>query len=386
MNRLSFAGFRQSLLHHARLRLRVLDIHRHATVFSHGNDTNALRRIYVINLDRRPDRWRRVRRELDRFQDRHGERLSAVARRLSAIDARYMEATHDPATLIPKFTLADQLTIDPNPLLRVDDETRAREIEMTRQEVAIALSHIEVWKLIANGDVPNALVLEDDIFMTYGFARDLEATWSLLARSASGEPSFDLLYLAFAEVSNVAPVQKGVGLRRLRAPGIWEASGYVLSRQGARKLLDQLPVCGPVDLWLNMQFGRLSAFTAARPLIEQRIDEPSTNSYSILPVLSQVGVITREKPLVPVTKHLPGPVMGLGSPDSGLTALGMALSMLGYTCCSDLDRLPPDEERALLRGGHGRLFNAYVNIGSLSPEALVQVVSANPGARVIYVD
>jgi hypothetical protein len=61
----------------------------------------------------------------------------------------------------------------------------------------------------------------------------------------------------------------------------------------------------------------------------------------------------------------------------------MALSMLGYTCCSDLDRLPPDEERALLRGSRRRLFNAYVNIGSLSPEALATVVRANPGARVI---
>lgn len=384
MNKLSFADFRQSLLHHGRLRLRVLDMHRRANVFSHRNDADdALRRIYVINLDRRPDRWRRVQRELDRFQDRNGERLSAVARRFSAVDARYMEAAPNSATLIPKFTLADQLTVDPSPLLCANDEMRARKIEMTRQEVAVALSHIEVWKLISDGDVPSTLVLEDDIFMTCGFARDLEATWSSLAGPAPGGPSFDLLYLAFNEVGNVASVRNGAGARRLQAPGIWEASGYVLSREGARKLLDQLPVCGPVDLWLNMQFGRLSAFTAARPLIEQRIDEPSTNSYSILPVLSQVGVITREKPLVPAARSLSGPVVGIGSPASGLTALGMALSMLGYTCCSDLDRLPPDEERALLRGGRGRLFNAYVNIGSLSPEALAQVVRANPGARVI---
>lgn len=384
MNKLSFANFRQSLLHHGRFRLRVLDMYRRATVFSHRNDAdNALRRIYVINLDRCPDRWRRVRRELDRFQDRNGERLSALARRFSAIDARYIQAVPESAMLIPKFTLADQLTIDPSPLLRADDETRAREIEMTRQEVAVALSHIEVWKLISDGDVPSALVLEDDIFMTCGFAHDLEATWSSLGGWASGGPSFDLLYLAFNEVGNVAPVRNGAGARRIRAPGIWEASGYVLSREGAQKLLEQLPVRGPVDLWMNMQFGRLSVFTAARPLIGQRIDEPSTNSYSVLPMLSQVGVITREKPLVPAARRLSGPVVGIGSPSSGLTALSMALSMLGYTCCNDLDRLPPDEERALLCGGRERLFNAYVNIGSLSPEALAQVVRANPGTRVI---
>ena len=49
---------------------------------------------------------------------------------------------------------ADQLTVDPNPLLQIDDETRAGVIKMTQQEVAVALSHIGVWRLIASGDVP----------------------------------------------------------------------------------------------------------------------------------------------------------------------------------------------------------------------------------------
>lgn len=380
MNKLSSADFRQSLLHHGRLRLRVFDWRRRAAVFSRSNEPGVLRRIYVINLDRRPDRWQRVRRELDRFRDRTDVRLSAIARRFSAVDSRYIEAMPSPAVLIPRFTLADQLTVDPNPLLRIDDDSRARVIEMTKQEVAVALSHIEVWRLIANGDVPSALVLEDDVFMTYGFARDLEATWSSLTHPGTDEPDFDLLYLAFKEVGNASPIRKGDGARRLQQPGIWEASAYVLSREGARKLLDALPVYGPIDLWLNMQFRRLRAYIAARPLIEQRIDEPSTNSYSVLPVLAQVGAITREKPLLPTTKRLPGPVLAFGEQGSGLTALAVALSMLGYTCCSDLDRLPVPEGQRLLRGERGRLFNAYVNVGSLSIEVLEQIAKASPSA------
>jgi hypothetical protein len=69
-----------------------------------------------------------------------------------------MDVEPDSAILIPKFTLADQLTVDPSPLPRADDETRARKIEMTRQEVAVALSRVEVWKLISDGDVPSAPV------------------------------------------------------------------------------------------------------------------------------------------------------------------------------------------------------------------------------------
>ncbi|MGD9713802.1 MAG: family 16 glycosylhydrolase, partial [Thermomicrobiales bacterium] len=315
--------------------------------------------------------------------DRHGERLSAIARRFSAVDSRYLDTTPDPAVLIPQFTLADQLTVHPNPLLRIAHETRARQIQMSKEEIAVALSHIEVWKLIANGDVPCALVLEDDVFMTYGFAQDLEATWSSVTSPGTDEADFDLLYLAFDEVGNASPAQDGDRARRLQQPGIWEASAYVLSREGARRLLDAAPVYGPIDLWLNMQFGRLRAFTAARPLIEQRIDEPSTNSYSVLPVLSQVGLVTREKPLLPTVKKLPGPVIAVGDQGSGLTALAVALSMLGYSCCSDLDRLPVSEESRLLRSGKGRLFNAFVNIGSLSFEALENIARASRSARFI---
>lgn len=383
MNKRSFSDIRQSLLHHGRLRLRVFDSRRRAAVFSGGTEDDALRRIYVINLDRRPDRWRRVRRELDRFQDRHGGRLSALARRFSAIDARHVDPTPDPTELIPRYTLADQLTVEPNPLLQITDETRAREITMTKQEVAVACSHIEVWKLIAHGDVPSALVLEDDVFMNRGFARDLERTWSSLQQPGTDSPDFDLLYLAFEDVGSVSPVENGTGARQLQKPGIWEASGYVLTRGGALALLEQLPAYGPIDLWLNMQFSRLRAFTASRPLIEQRIDEPSTNSYSILPVLSQVGVITREKPLVPDSKHLPGPIVAIGEPGTGVTAIATALSMLGYTCISDLEQLPLAEERSLLQGSRGRLFNAYINIGSLSAETLPHLATTHPTALFI---
>nr|WP_232842074.1 family 16 glycosylhydrolase [Terrimesophilobacter mesophilus] len=362
--------------------MRKLDLRRHATVFSRGHQPDALQRIYVINLDRKPDRWRWLRRELDRFYERHGERLSTIVRRFSAIDARHMESPLDLSILIPTFTLADQLTVNPNPLLKIDSETRAHKITMTRQEIAIALSHIEVWRLIADGDVPSALVLEDDVFMAPGFARELQATWSGLPQDAAKKPEFDLLYLAFKDVSDLTSPRDQKPIQRLKA-GIWEASGYVLTRDGARKLLERLPAFGPIDLWLNFQFSSLKVFTAARPIIEQRIDEPSTNSYSVLPVLSQVGVITREKPLLTTARKMKGPVIAVGNRDSGLTALAKALSMLGYTCFSDHHSLPSEEMAKLLSGQRNRLFNAYVNIGSFNPKILATIAESNPGALFI---
>jgi GR25 family glycosyltransferase involved in LPS biosynthesis len=235
VNTLSWAGISLRLAHRMRLRTRVLDPCRRVNVFSRHDEPNALRRIYVINLDRMPDRWRRVRHEFGRFRERHGSPVSTIARRFSAVDARHVNFPPDPAMLNTTFTLADQLTVDPNPLLQADDAARARQISMTRQEVAVALSHIEVWKLIANGDVPCALVLEDDVFFSPGFARNLRRAWSAMI-AADGQPRFDLLYLAFRDLHQPCS-NPGRQPRRRMDPGVWEASGYVLTREGARELL-----------------------------------------------------------------------------------------------------------------------------------------------------
>lgn len=376
MNTLTIEEFERRFAHRVRVRARVLDPRRRVAVFSDRGEADSLGRIYVINLDRMPDRWGRVQRELDRFRGRHGERLAVLARRISAVDARFMKAEPDPSVLRPTYTLADQLAVEPNPLLKIDDASRSHEIFMTAQEIAVALSHIEAWRRVAAGEDRAALILEDDVVMPSGFARRLGANWTALE-------SFDLLYLAFKDVSGDKPRPSNGPVRRQK-PGVWEAAAYVLTKTGAQRLLDRLPAFGPIDLWLNLQFHAIEAFTAGRQLIEQRVDEPSTNSYSVLPVLSQVGVITKEKALLPSSRKLRGPVIGLGRGRPGTTSLAKALSMIGYTCLSDLDLMPANELGKLRNGNRDRLFNAYINIGSLDDDALVREIAAvNPRALII---
>ena len=99
MNTLTMAEVGERAAHRLRYTLRRLDPRRQVSVLSGGDEPDALQRIYVINLDRRPDRWHRVRKELDRFTDRHGAGLSTLTRRFSAVDARYMDASPDPTIL-----------------------------------------------------------------------------------------------------------------------------------------------------------------------------------------------------------------------------------------------------------------------------------------------
>lgn len=386
MNITSLSGFFGRMRHRLRLHARLLDVRRDVASFS-SIDDDAIQRIYVINLDRKPDRWRQVNLELGRFRDRFGAPLSTLTRRFSAIDARYLECSPDERIVLPYYSLADQLLVEPNPLLSIDAGSRARRIEMTRPEIAVALSHIDVWRLIAAGDATHSLVLEDDVYFRRGFARSLDAIWSNLVRRSAGETACDLLYLSFEEVGPEASTNK-IPTDAVRRPdrGIWQASGYVLSRDGARKVLALLPVHGPIDLWLNLQFGELGVYLAPYPIISQRVDVASTNSYSILPVLSQVGVLTREKPLVARAESLSNPVIAVGKPGSGLTALAAALSIMGYTCCSDLRDLPSDELNALRTKGRERRFNAYVNVGTLDGHEVGRVADLYAGARFIATD
>jgi GR25 family glycosyltransferase involved in LPS biosynthesis len=379
MNLLESGELQAKLTHQVRVVLRHLDVVRKVKAFSTLFGYDSISRIYVINLDRKPRRWKFVRRELGRFRSREGYPLATLARRFSAVDARYLAGVPQQNILNPTFTLAEQLTVHPDPLLIIDDSARARIIAMTKPEIAIALSHIEVWRLIAAGEAEFAMVLEDDVMMRPGFARKLNNEWPALLAKKAG-----LIYLSFRDVSGVTRADQK-SIHRQKQPGLWEASGYVLSRGAAQKLLNSLPVNGPVDLWMNFRFGELRTFTTSTQLIEQRLAEPSTNSYSVLPVLSQVGSVTREKALILKGKRIRRPVIAIGSEDSGLTSLAVALSTLNYSVISDLANLPDEELAHLKKRKRGAAFDAFVDIGAFD-ESLLTRVMANKNALLIITD
>ena len=369
------------LAYRAQLGARVLD--RKPTceaIGASGRPRAAIEHIYVINLDRHSERWDRMCYELSRLTDNGGKPASALASRFQAVDARRKENLDKPSLVRPGYSLADQLFVDPHPHLDECFDAESWPIEMTNQEVAIALSHIAVWERIAAGASDYSLILEDDTYFRRGFCRDLDQAWSDLVWNRAERPAFDLLYVSYKEVKTgkrFVPISGSV-FRPLG--GLWHLSGYVLSRQGASKLLDALPVCGPVDAWINRRFETMQVFATRRSIVQQRADCPSSNLYSVLPVLSQVGVMTGEKPLLSTPTAGTSPVFALGESGSGLTALGIALSMLGYRCCSDLTDLPTSERNALLGRERGRVFDAYVNIGSLTSDHYTELARMYPGS------
>lgn len=236
---------------------------------------------------------------------------------------------------------------------------------MSRAEIAVAKSHIEVWRQIAQGTQQYALILEDDVWFHPNFGRYLDQAWNHVATNGEDIASVDIFYVSYMEAINGAP--KSFMSRHVFRPvrGLWYLSGYILSRQGAEKLLLRLPCRGPIDLWMNHQFDALNVFATRKVIVHQRGDTASSNLYSILPALSKIGAINSEGAALFNSRPTELPVFAFGPVNSGLSSLAIALSMLGYRCCSDLTGLPCLEFEHLRLKRLDRVFDAYVNVGCL---------------------
>jgi GR25 family glycosyltransferase involved in LPS biosynthesis len=376
------------LLHFLFLRLRYCLPRQQCLTFIEAPDASqpGIGPIFVINLDRQKDRWTDMVRELGNILDASGKPLSERVVRRSACDAQADPSGFvDGAEVDPFYTLGDQLFVEPQPHAVPDAFDLERPIRMSQAEIAVACSHIGTWKTIAQSNASYSLVLEDDVWVEPGFGRILDQAWREMEDADRANPRFDILYVSYGEVRHGAPkefVSKNV-FRPER--GLWYLSGYVLSKTGAQALLDLLPCRGPIDLWINHKFRELDVRALRRSLINQRRDLHSTNSYSVLPALSRIGVINNGDAALFHGRPTHTPVFAFGAPGSGLSSLAMALSMLGYRCCSDFDSIPECELESLLIGRTDRVFDAYVNIGSLVPQVGV-LTQRYPSAKYIVID
>ncbi|WET03910.1 family 16 glycosylhydrolase [Flavobacterium sp. YJ01] len=364
------------------LKIRRVLPSKRSKVFGNKSSHSLINHIYVINLKRQPKRWKEIEAELQQISDISGSKLNYLTERYNAIDAK--EFLNDPIAsddLDPIYTLGDQLYVEPQPLILPTEWDLNFKIRMSRPEIAVAYSHIELWKRIASGNNEYTMILEDDIWFKPAFNRELNKVWKEIKEN--DQSKFDILYLSFEEVKNGAP--KTFISSKIFCPvrGLWNLSGYVVSKQGAEKLLKLLPCKGPIDLWINHKFKSLNVLASYRSIISQRPDLSSTNSYSILPALTKIGAITSEGAALFNNRPLEVPVFAFGSNDSGLTSLAIALSMLGYRCLSDLETIPNSELNSILTGKNKLLFNAYVNINILKGK-LFDLIKFYPNAKFIF--
>jgi GR25 family glycosyltransferase involved in LPS biosynthesis len=285
-------------------------------------------------------------------------------------------------TVLPTYPLDDQYYVDPDPRLLDLMRERAVSVVMTPEEVAVAVSHVHAWRRIVEEKRTHGLILEDDVFFEPGFAEQLNLTWKELPQQEDGSPDFDVLYVSFSEVERGShrEARSPNVLRLLK--GYWWLSGYIISAAGARKLLASLPVTGPVDLWMNLRAATLNVYSTPRSIIAQRTDLQSDNRYSILPLLSQIGIQSDKSHLLLEQTRGRRPIVCVGFGAISAVTLWRALSVLAYRCRYGGDGASSISIERIVEEGSPLLFDAYVGVRPLSLR-VERIVEQHPDAAFI---
>jgi GR25 family glycosyltransferase involved in LPS biosynthesis len=336
-----------------------------------GRDKSRVASVLVINLERQPRRWRRILRELGRFYTADGSPLPSMVRRLAAVDARDGRAVAATADVDPVYRMRDHLFVQPDARL---EECFGLDtaIRMTRQEIAVARSHIEAWKAIAAGDDHYVLVLEDDVWFRGGAAGAIKRGWDAALRRWPDCEGPHLLYLSYKDAGGTAERADRCAALFRPARGLWFLSGYVLSRQGAAALLRAMPVVGPVDLWINHRFSQLRVLALSSPALLQTGYDGSDNSYSILPYLARAGIVDANAGRMRPDRRATGQVLAWTRGEE-TDSLAMALSMLGLRVRTFDGHEPPLAAADLFR--LGQVFDALVD-PPIASDALRAAIAA----------
>jgi glycosyl transferase, family 25 len=162
--------------------------------------------IYCINLARRPDRWAHM--------IKQATAIGIDLIRVEGIDARDL-----PPEMLPSPDLGPQMNST-----------------MLPGDMGCSLTHLKLWKTIADGDDPVAIILEDDCVVSPGLVALLGGEWipadaKIIKLETTGHQT---------QIGPEHPIGiDGRALARLRKrhPG---TSGLLLTRDAARSLLTRV--------------------------------------------------------------------------------------------------------------------------------------------------
>lgn len=194
--------------------------------------------IFVINLKTSPDRRARAEAELSRV----------------GLKARFIEAV-------------DGRKLSPEEIARlVDEEGRLNRAPkpLSPAEVGCYLSHLKVLETIVAEDIPQALVLEDDLTTTP------ELPGVLAALERGDLPPYDLIRLGISEplVKRFTPIMDLTPAAALvRHHNVVNSNlAYVITRSGAERFLRYArPIRYPADVAMNRSWRHGLNILGVRP-------------------------------------------------------------------------------------------------------------------------
>lgn len=348
-----------------------------------GNANDQINKIFIINLDRQTERWKLIKKELEGIPTNTNTNLLNFSERFSAVDAK-KESLSD-YKISNFYKLQDQYFVDPDPRLLKIIREKEINIELTNQEKAVALSHISIWEKMIAENVSNALILEDDVYFENSFSKKLNALWDEI-KSSSLE--FDMLFISYKKVEHNPDIKKISKNLSVPKRGIWWFSGYILSNNGAKKLLNKLPVTGPIDLWINHEFANINVYLSSKSIINQKLFVQSDNNYSILPILSQIGIKSNETFILLDKLKGKNPVFIFDLSKNcnvNLSKINTLLSLNSYRTYRNASKRDSIHVKEIIEQKETLLFDAYLGFNSIL-DNVSDLINFYPSGIIIIIE
>eukprot|EP00466_Bigelowiella_natans_P000028 jgi/Bigna1/125320/aug1.1_g28 len=209
-----------------------------------GGEKLPFDKIFVINLDKRKDRWRHIRKELKRIDlMKYVERISAVDGSKIDLEALRQEGSSGENGEKQPATISNHAY---ESLTQLSKDELVFGHDLTRGALGCALSHINIWRRIVSEKLQRVLVLEDDAHFSHNFRQDLEA------RISHVPDDWGVIYLAHLNVKDGVfwhPDQGFVGLGVQYANADTRTTvAYIVNYEAAKRLLQvTIPLYFQVD-------------------------------------------------------------------------------------------------------------------------------------------
>ncbi|AIN96511.1 glycosyltransferase family-like protein [Leishmania panamensis] len=214
---------------------------------------------YVLNLDRRPDRWAHVQQQVKRAKLQKFLKPGVEVTRFSGVDGNELDVAglHNDGVLTDLGYQRYQLPT----------EQKLYGMDLTKGAIGCALGHRAVWRRVVAEHRECALILEDDLEFHHQFARQFAERWSRVPADWGIVHMGGLDLLASDKLPRPY-IADGI---RLAYHGHRELTAYVVHAASAQRCLDlTLPMTWQVDTHIS---SCLADDTAAQ---DQYIADPKT--------------------------------------------------------------------------------------------------------------
>jgi GR25 family glycosyltransferase involved in LPS biosynthesis len=239
---------------------------------------------YVINLDRRRDRWMS-------FQQSSGFESLTNLRRWSGTDGKTIDL--DKENRVSLFTKYN--------IIR---STRRSHMELnTKGGVGCYISHVEVWKnFLEKGETEVGLVLEDDALMDEATVQKIK----LFTKSSDIIQNTDLwdFCILAPHAGNVKHGSMYVGddscMRLMEFTGL---TGYLITKKGIRKILQHVyPIQGHVDWFISIcaQLQIVDICTPPKSLIRIRYSPTDIQKYNTCEICDIKTDFKKDSAIIPL--------------------------------------------------------------------------------------